>query len=168
MEREYVGWVWVGKNEVWGSSENGSNLTKHAVRDYPFRFFPLYYNTVFLIKAWFFFRYKDLDEFYSKHIMSKADWEQKHFGNKAAVDINGITISEHDFVKSMKLNGWISNFIVDVQCSIWREEEEWKDKIILSQSAVVSINLSTCNVYTCFILSTFTISSIVSRMNCWV
>jgi LEA14-like dessication related protein len=100
--------------------------------------------------------------------MSKADWEQKHFGNKAAVDINGITISEHDFVKSMKLNGWISNFIVDVQCSIWREEEEWKDKIILSQSAVVSINLSTCNVYTCFILSTFTISSIVSRMNCWV
>ncbi|EAY99459.1 hypothetical protein OsI_21427 [Oryza sativa Indica Group] len=81
-------------------------------------------------------RYKDLDEFYSKHIMSKADWEQKHFGNKAAVDINGITISEHDFVKSMKLNGWISNFIVDVQCSIWREEEEWKDKIILSQSAV--------------------------------
>ncbi|BAH93305.1 Os06g0122600 [Oryza sativa Japonica Group] len=81
-------------------------------------------------------RYKDLDEFYSKHIMSKADWEQKHFGNKAAVDINGITIAEHDFVKSMKLNGWISNFIVDVQCSIWREEEEWKDKIILSQSAV--------------------------------
>lgn len=57
--------------------------------------------------------------------------------------LHGIDISEFHFVQSMKPGGWLSNFIVDVQCSIWSAKEEWKDKIILSQPAVVSINLST-------------------------
>lgn len=125
--------------------------------------FILYYYTIFLIQAWF-FRYKDLD--YFENFLSKADWEQERFGRKVAVSLHNIPISEYHFVQSMKPKGWLSNFIVDMQCSIWREKEELQEKIILSQAAVVSINLSTWKVYPCFILSIFTISCIVSRINC--
>jgi hypothetical protein len=83
-----------------------------------------------------------LEEFYSK-FLSKVDWEQERFGRNVAVSLYDIPISEYHFVQSMKPKGWLSNFIVDMQCCIWREKEEWQDKIILSQATVVSINLST-------------------------
>jgi hypothetical protein len=102
----------------------------------------LYYNTIFLIQP-FFSRYSYLDEFYSSHILSKEKWEEKDFEQKYVVDLYGIRISEYQFVQSMKPTGWLSNFIIDAVCAIWREEEEWRDKIILSQPAVVSIILST-------------------------
>ncbi|CAM0149308.1 unnamed protein product [Urochloa decumbens] len=81
-------------------------------------------------------RYSYLDEFYSSHILSKEKWEEKDFEQKYVVDLYGIRISEYLFVQSMKPTGWLSNFIIDVVCAIWREEEEWRDKIILSQPAV--------------------------------
>ncbi|KAL6615709.1 hypothetical protein ACP70R_037979 [Stipagrostis hirtigluma subsp. patula] len=81
-------------------------------------------------------RYSYLDEFYSSHILSKEKWEEKDFEQKYVVDLYGIRISEYQFVQSMKPTGWLSNFIIDAVCAIWREEEEWRDKIILSQPAV--------------------------------
>jgi hypothetical protein len=81
--------------------------------------------------------------------ISKKRFYQKPIGKRKisaeklyVVSLHDVNIFEYLFVQSMKPGGWLRNFIVEVQCCIWMKMEEWKDKIILSQPAVVSINLS--------------------------
>ena len=57
--------------------------------------------------------------------------EKGRFRWKAAVGLHDIQISEFHFVQSMKHDGWLSNFIVDVQCCIWKAKENGNTNLYL-------------------------------------
>ena len=82
-----------------------------------------------------------LSEIY-KHIIQKAKIQDEELINlmkeKIVVDIEGHHICELYFVKSLEPHGHLSNFIVDALCHIWNQE--WNNKKMFSQCAVVSTN----------------------------
>jgi hypothetical protein len=111
----------------------------------------------------------ETNEFYAENIESKALFtndvivmEDKvievidNMKITPAMNILGIKLSQFDFVKSLKPTGELSNYIVDALAYLWNKDWEDKDKVMLSQPAIVS-SIS-------YALSYFSISGIRTTM----
>lgn len=84
------------------------------------------------------------DPFYEANVLNV---DNDSHGSHIIVQIGDHTITKATFSKSLKPDGWMSSFVLDAQCEIWRSQ--WPDKIILTTFASVSSNFAyhTCNFY---------------------
>jgi hypothetical protein len=87
------------------------------------------------------------DPFYEENVLN-ADIDSDDI--TTMVQIGDHEITKATFSKSLKPDGWMSSFVMDAQCEIWRLQ--WPDKIILTTFASVSSNFA----YQVIILVTFT------------
>jgi hypothetical protein len=72
---------------------------------------------------------RDPDSIYQTHVLQRTRDTTK-------LDILNHQVPESVFVECFKPGGYMSSAILYLQCELW--QQEWTDKLILSQKAVVS------------------------------
>lgn len=72
---------------------------------------------------------------YKKNVSENAHLTEKTFTK--IIDLRGFTLTQYQFVQSLKPRGKLSNFIYESLRPCWNKE--WNDKIMLSQFAIMEL-----------------------------
>ncbi|KAL5196696.1 hypothetical protein ABZP36_000208 [Zizania latifolia] len=97
---------------------------------------------------------RGVEKLYIEHVVSRTN---SACSEKVVFDIDKHIVYEPDFVECFKPSGKMDPCVLYAQCFLWNQE--WQDKVILTQEAIVSTLFLKTNNFLCYDeLSVFTIS----------